>query len=127
MKKKETARKTAVSEYQLGASGLSQHLAKLKAEIKTFEGELQMHNAAAVRRLQPIDPNNADSFDYEREDPGTDDDDGAQLHRVRPGGGRVRFPPLSFMHGRRAKRRDAMSKEVKSLVKEFFEQECATS
>jgi hypothetical protein len=78
VKKKETARKTAVSEYQVEASGLSQHVAKLKMEIKTLQDELTKHKAAAVRRLQPIDPNNADGFDYEGEDPGIDDDRGAE-------------------------------------------------
>ena len=75
VKKKETARKTAVSEYQVEASGLSQHLAKLKAEIRTFEGELQMHKAAADRRQKPIDHGNIDGFDYECEVAGTDGDD----------------------------------------------------
>ena len=44
-----------MSEYQVEASGLSQHVAKLKAEIKTLQDELTKHKAAAVRRLQPID------------------------------------------------------------------------
>ena len=50
----------------------------MKEKIKDLQDELTKHKAAAVRRLQPIDPNNADSFNYEREDPGTDDDGGAE-------------------------------------------------
>jgi hypothetical protein len=76
--KAETAHSKAVAESERNATDLVQEIATLRAENKTLHDELTKHKAAAVRRLQPIDPNNADGFDYEREDPGTDDDDGAE-------------------------------------------------
>ena len=76
--KEEAAHSKSVAESERNATDLVQEIATLRAENKTLQDELTKHKAAAVRRLQPIDPNNADSFDYEREDPGTDDDDGAE-------------------------------------------------
>ena len=76
--KAETARSKAVAESERNATDLVQEIATLRAKNKTLQDELTKHKAAAVRRLQPIDPNNADGFDYEHEDPGTDDDDGAE-------------------------------------------------
>ena len=76
--KAETAHSKAVAESERNATDLVQEIATLRAKNKTLQDGLTKHKAAADRRLQPIDPNNADSFDYEREDPGTDDDDGAE-------------------------------------------------
>jgi hypothetical protein len=76
--KEETTHSKAVAESERNATDLVQEIATLRAKNKTLQDELTKHKAAAVRRLQPIDPNNADGFDYEHEDPGTDDDDGAE-------------------------------------------------
>jgi hypothetical protein len=68
--KEEAAHSKAVAESERNATDLVQEIATLRAENKTLQDELTKHKAAAVRRLQPIDPNNADGFSYEREDPG---------------------------------------------------------
>ena len=69
--KEEAAHRKAVAGTETLATTLVQEVAQLKEKIKDLEAELTKDKAAADRRALAIDPNNADGFDYEREDADT--------------------------------------------------------
>ena len=69
--KEEATHRKAVAGTETQATTLVQEVAQLKEKIKDLEAELTKDKAAADRRALAIDPNNADGFDYEREDADT--------------------------------------------------------
>ena len=70
-RQEEAAHRKAVAGTETLATTLVQEVAQLKEKIKDLEAELTKDKAVEDRRALAIDPNNADGFDYEREDADT--------------------------------------------------------
>ena len=70
-RRRKAAHRKAVAGTETQATTLVQEVAQLQEKIKDLEAELTKDKAAADRRALAIDPNNADGFDYEREDADT--------------------------------------------------------
>ena len=82
-RQEEAAHSKAVADSETKATDLVQEIAKLQAEIKHLQDDLKKHKADPDRLKMPINDDNNDGFDHERNvedsldaaDAGTDDDE----------------------------------------------------